>query len=116
MSGRSFKVGQRVDVTGKDVKGVIAYVGMTSFAPGQWIGLVLDEAKGKNNGSIQGTSYFTVSYINLSSSPINYNYMCLCSARRTTACLSDQIKCFLWTRPGTQSTCPRLRKRSLGPG
>lgn len=61
MSGRSFKVGQRVEVTGKDVKGVIAYIGVTSFAPGSWIGLVLDEAKGKNNGSIQGTSYFTVS-------------------------------------------------------
>lgn len=61
MSGRSFKVGQRVDVTGKEVKGAVAYVGVTSFAPGQWIGLVLDEAKGKNNGSIQGTQYFTVS-------------------------------------------------------
>lgn len=60
MAGRSFEVGQRVDVVGKDVKGVIAYMGATSFAPGQWIGLVLDEPKGKNNGSIQGVTYFNV--------------------------------------------------------
>lgn len=61
MSGKTFKVGQRVEVTGKDVKGVIAYIGVTEFAPGSWIGLVLDDAKGKNNGTIQGTSYFSVS-------------------------------------------------------
>lgn len=50
-------------MTGKDAKGVIAYIGVTEFAPGSWIGLVLDEAKGKNNGTIQGTSYFTVSTV-----------------------------------------------------
>lgn len=61
MSGRSLKVGQRVEVTGKDVKGAISYIGVTSFAPGTWIGVTLDEAKGKNNGSIQGQAYFSVS-------------------------------------------------------
>lgn len=26
--------------------------------PGKWIGVVLDEAKGKNNGTVQGKTYF----------------------------------------------------------
>uniref|UniRef100_A0A6B2EBH0 Dynactin subunit 1 n=1 Tax=Phlebotomus kandelakii TaxID=1109342 RepID=A0A6B2EBH0_9DIPT len=59
MSERNLKVGQRVEVTGKDVRGQVAYVGMTSFATGKWIGVILDEAKGKNNGTIKGTTYFT---------------------------------------------------------
>lgn len=86
MSGRSFKVGQRVDVTGKDVKGVIAYQGMTAFAPGAWIGLILDEPKGKNNGSIQGQQYFTVSRCRLITG-CNNNPSFHCSAKRTTECL-----------------------------
>jgi CAP-Gly domain len=57
----SVKVGQRVEVTGKDVRGVVAFVGGTLFAPGKWVGVVLDDAKGKNNGSVQGKQYFTVS-------------------------------------------------------
>ena len=34
---------------------------MTLFLclPGKWIGVVLDDAKGKNNGSVQGKKYFT---------------------------------------------------------
>lgn len=30
-----------------------------SIFPGKWIGVVLDEAKGKNNGSVQGKKYFS---------------------------------------------------------
>nr|XP_015838702.1 PREDICTED: dynactin subunit 1 isoform X2 [Tribolium castaneum] len=52
------KVGQKVKVTGKDVQGVIAFIGPTSFAADTWIGLKLDEPKGKNNGSVQGVEYF----------------------------------------------------------
>ncbi|XP_049823261.1 dynactin subunit 1 isoform X2 [Aethina tumida] len=52
------KIGRRVDVTGKDVQGVVAFVGNTSFAPGKWIGLILDEPKGKNNGCLKGVVYF----------------------------------------------------------
>lgn len=60
MSGH-IKVGQRVEVTGKGVQGVVAFYGTTNFATGKWIGLILDEPKGKNNGTVQGQAYFQVS-------------------------------------------------------
>lgn len=56
----NFKVGQRVEVTGKGVQGVVAFIGVTTFATGKWIGLILDEPKGKNNGCIRGHIYFQV--------------------------------------------------------
>ncbi|XP_074029594.1 dynactin subunit 1 isoform X2 [Leptinotarsa decemlineata] len=52
------KIGRRVEVTGKGVQGIVAFVGKTNFAAGNWIGLVLDEPKGKNNGSVKGHEYF----------------------------------------------------------
>ena len=55
----SYKVGQRVEVLGKDCQGTIAYIGHPSFASGKWIGVILDKAKGKNNGTIKGQSYFS---------------------------------------------------------
>lgn len=58
----SYKVGQRVEVPGKDCQGVIAYIGHPSFASGKWIGVILDEPKGKNNGTIKGQCYFKVGY------------------------------------------------------
>jgi dynactin 1 len=60
MSDRLLKVGQRIEVHGKDVRGIVAYIGMTSFAVGKWVGVILDEPKGKNNGTLKGTTYFTV--------------------------------------------------------
>lgn len=59
MSERLLKVGQRIEVSGKDVRGSIAYIGMGSFAVGKWIGVILDEPKGKNNGTIKGQTYFS---------------------------------------------------------
>lgn len=60
MSEKNMKIGQRVEVAGKGVRGKIAYIGMTTFSVGKWVGVILDEPKGKNNGSIKGTAYFTV--------------------------------------------------------
>ncbi|XP_020284399.1 dynactin subunit 1 isoform X2 [Pseudomyrmex gracilis] len=54
----AFRVGQRVEVPIKDCQGVIAYVGHPSFASGKWIGVILDEPKGKNNGTVKGQVYF----------------------------------------------------------
>ncbi|OJD24022.1 hypothetical protein ACJ73_04617 [Blastomyces percursus] len=37
---------------------VIRFIGSTSFAPGDWIGVELDGPTGKNDGSVQGERYF----------------------------------------------------------
>lgn len=59
MAERSLRVGERVDLVGKDVTGKVAYVGMTEFSSGKWVGVILDEPRGKNNGTVQGKTYFT---------------------------------------------------------
>ncbi|XP_026844180.1 restin homolog isoform X1 [Drosophila persimilis] len=38
--------------------GVLRYLGETSFAPGNWCGVELDEASGKNDGAVDGIRYF----------------------------------------------------------
>jgi hypothetical protein len=38
--------------------GIVRYIGATKFAGGTWIGVELEQAFGKNDGSIKGKSYF----------------------------------------------------------
>jgi hypothetical protein len=38
--------------------GRVRYIGPTKFAPGTWIGVELEQAFGKNDGSLKGKSYF----------------------------------------------------------
>lgn len=64
MSEKQLRIGQKVEVTSKNVRGQVAYIGMTHFAVGKWVGVILDEPLGKNNGSIKGQSYFTVMKFN----------------------------------------------------
>lgn len=52
-----FKIGDRV-LVGNVNPGVIAFIGETRFAKGDWAGIVLDEPAGKNDGSVQGERYF----------------------------------------------------------
>ncbi|XP_050299895.1 dynactin subunit 1 isoform X2 [Anthonomus grandis grandis] len=62
------KVGQRVEVGNKGdrnpekatsvKRGVIAFIGKTNFQTGKWIGVVLEEPKGKNDGTVEGVEYF----------------------------------------------------------
>ncbi|XP_028400566.1 CAP-Gly domain-containing linker protein 1-like isoform X2 [Dendronephthya gigantea] len=56
-TGILFKVGDRVLVAGSK-SGVIEYLGETKFAKGLWAGVKLDEAGGKNDGSVAGVRYF----------------------------------------------------------
>lgn len=55
---KGIEVGARVEVAGKDVCGRVAFMGSTGFSSGRWVGVVLDEPKGKNNGTVQGRTYF----------------------------------------------------------
>ncbi|CAF3949096.1 unnamed protein product [Adineta steineri] len=55
-SNNSFVIGDRVTANGKS--GAVAFIGPTKFADGEWIGIILDEAQGKNDGSYEGTRYF----------------------------------------------------------
>ncbi|RXW18504.1 hypothetical protein EST38_g7340 [Candolleomyces aberdarensis] len=46
-------------VTVPQGRGVVRFVGATHFKEGKWLGIELDDANGKNDGSIEGTRYFT---------------------------------------------------------
>ncbi|XP_044039419.1 dynactin subunit 1-like isoform X5 [Siniperca chuatsi] len=58
-SGKPPKIGSIVEVIGKGQRGTVAYIGATLFASGKWVGVILNEAKGKNDGTVQGKRYFT---------------------------------------------------------
>jgi len=51
-------IGDRVWVGGTK-SGVVVYLGPTQFAAGEWVGVELDDAVGKNDGSVNGVHYFT---------------------------------------------------------
>lgn len=58
MDEPKLKIGCRVSLIDKNVKGTVAFLGATQFSAGKWVGVVLDEALGKNNGTVQGKRYF----------------------------------------------------------
>ncbi|GAA95210.1 hypothetical protein E5Q_01866, partial [Mixia osmundae IAM 14324] len=55
-AGLHIPVGARVTLPAGD--GVVRYAGTTEFAAGRWVGVELDMATGKNNGSVAGKVYF----------------------------------------------------------
>ena len=60
MSSPDFPLGSTVDVTaGNGGRGVVRFCGATAFAAGKWVGVELNEPKGKNDGTVQGIRYFT---------------------------------------------------------
>ncbi|QRW00779.1 Dynein associated protein [Ceratobasidium sp. AG-Ba] len=40
-------------------RGVVRFVGTTSFAPGKWVGIELNAPNGKNDGSVKDVAYFS---------------------------------------------------------
>ncbi|XP_049572849.1 dynactin subunit 1a isoform X3 [Syngnathus scovelli] len=58
-SGKAPKIGSVVEVIGKGQRGTVAFIGATLFASGKWVGVILNEPKGKNDGTVQGKRYFT---------------------------------------------------------
>ena len=54
-------VGDRVELSGEGEesrRGSVVFVGKVQFSHGHWVGIVLDEPTGKNNGSVEGVAYF----------------------------------------------------------
>lgn len=72
MNDKNVRVGQRVEIAGKNIRGEVVYVGVASFAVGKWVGVILDEPVGKNNGTIKGTSYFSVDYLHYNKVIVTY--------------------------------------------
>lgn len=61
-TANALQVEQRCEVTVPGQarrRGVIKFIGQTSFKPGWWIGIHYDEPVGKNDGSVEGKRYFT---------------------------------------------------------
>lgn len=50
--------GQTVE-TNDGRSGLIQYIGTLDVSPGEWCGLELPDASGKNDGSVKGNRYFT---------------------------------------------------------
>ncbi|CAF2091547.1 unnamed protein product [Rotaria magnacalcarata] len=64
-STNAYHLDQKVSIAGKGI-GTIAFIGKTEFAEGEWIGIVLDEPKGKNNGTVQKKDGTIVRYFSCS--------------------------------------------------
>ncbi|WPH03975.1 Hypothetical protein R9X50_00685800 [Acrodontium crateriforme] len=53
----SVRVGQRIELNDGRIA-TVRFVGPTSFQTGEWVGVELGDATGKNDGSVQGERYF----------------------------------------------------------
>ncbi|KAI9795502.1 MAG: hypothetical protein M1835_005634 [Candelina submexicana] len=53
----NFELGQTIELQDGRV-GTVRYIGGTHFAAGDWIGIELEDASGKNDGAVQGERYF----------------------------------------------------------
>ncbi|XP_071793613.1 dynactin subunit 1-like isoform X3 [Asterias amurensis] len=103
MAEKPVKIGSKVEITGKGLHGKVAFVGVTAFATGKWIGVVLDDAKGKNNGVVQGKKYFNC--------PDNYGIF----VRQSQITVEDSPPGSGVVSPGTTSPVPTSIPRASAP-
>ncbi|KAK3072411.1 hypothetical protein LTR53_006864 [Teratosphaeriaceae sp. CCFEE 6253] len=59
MNAAALSIGQRVELNDNRIAS-IRFLGPTHFQTGDWVGVELDEATGKNDGSVKGERYFDV--------------------------------------------------------
>ncbi|KAK9763990.1 hypothetical protein K7432_008887 [Basidiobolus ranarum] len=52
-------VGDRVLIATSQRYGQVAYIGRTEFGSGEWIGVELDNADGRHDGTVNGVQYFS---------------------------------------------------------
>ncbi|KAI0990408.1 hypothetical protein GJ496_007029 [Pomphorhynchus laevis] len=52
-----FRIGDRISLHSKGT-GIVAFTGTTKFASGEWVGIILDNPVGRNNGSVENFEYF----------------------------------------------------------
>ena len=59
-ASQTVKMGDRVlaSIRGDVITGVVKFIGFTHFAAGPWVGVCLDEAVGKHNGTVHEKVYF----------------------------------------------------------
>lgn len=58
MLQHEFKLGNLVKLRDKERHGILKYIGQTQFAEGIWCGIELETPSGKNDGSVNGETYF----------------------------------------------------------
>ena len=57
-SNDTISVGDKVYVSKYECNGIVRYIGKVSNKKGIWHGIELEKPNGKNNGTIDGKSYF----------------------------------------------------------
>lgn len=87
----NFKIGDRVCINGTK-EGVIAYIGSAKFKEGEWAGCILDTPEGKNNGTVDGITYFNT----------DENRGIFCRLNKLTKIVSQPV-----SQAETQATLPQ---------
>ena len=64
-------------------QGKIAFIGKVKFASGDWVGVELEEGTGKNNGTIDGTTYFKA--------PPNHGLFCRAAKLSREPAVNEEI-------------------------